>query len=551
MKWFNNLKIKYKIQVSVMLVIFFTVFGFGFFSYNQTLEDTNNLINDKLKFSNNYMPNVIPDDFIQKVIDNVEETEETSFKVAFDLTELNNSLGISYVYPLIMNSNGEIFYVSSNLTDKEVKEKNIHYRRTPYDEEESVSKIKETLMTKKDQILEYTSEYGTFRTLYSYKTTNNGSPYVVASDITLEAVNLDKKEVLLNILGLSSIVIFISTIISILIGNIITKNLNILTEAIKQLSSGNADLTYVLDLKSTDETGIIASNFNAFISNLNEMVKTIKNDADHLSKGLTNINSLMNSLANDAINQSERATNSAATIEEITATMKNIVDSTDLTTKLVSETDKNSTNSSLAVKRLSQEIGTITNSANELSKLISNLETRSYEISKIVDVIRGIAEQTNLLALNASIEAARAGEQGRGFAVVADEVRNLAGKTAQATLDISEMIKAISVEIVQANTKMNETNSAVSSGVTLAQNSISQIEEIQISMKQVVENIHVINHATKEQNIATSEMAQSATDLTTSSNLSKDVVEQTRETVEHLDNLSKSLNDLVSQFKTK
>ncbi len=70
-------------------------------------------------------------------------------------------------------------------------------------------------------------------------------------------------------------------------------------------------------------------------------------------------------------------------------------------------------------------------------------------------------------------------------------------------------------------------------------------------MKQVVENIHVINHATKEQSIATADMARSATDLTTSSNLSKDVVEQTRETVEQLDNLSKSLNDLVSQFKTK
>jgi len=96
--------------------------------------------------------------------------------------------------------------------------------------------------------------------------------------------------------------------------------------------------------------------------------------------------------------------------------------------------------------RLHEAFGTVRSAsmlAHRTNGSVDDLGKAVERIGEVVALIRSIAEQTNLLALNATIEAARAGEAGRGFAVVANEVKSLAGRTAQATHDISEQIDAI------------------------------------------------------------------------------------------------------------
>ncbi|WP_181702615.1 methyl-accepting chemotaxis protein [Chthonobacter albigriseus] len=74
---------------------------------------------------------------------------------------------------------------------------------------------------------------------------------------------------------------------------------------------------------------------------------------------------------------------------------------------------------------------------------VATLAAAADRIGTAVVLIQSIADQTNLLALNATIEAARAGDAGRGFAVVASEVKELAGQTAKATEEISNVVTSI------------------------------------------------------------------------------------------------------------
>jgi methyl-accepting chemotaxis protein len=105
----------------------------------------------------------------------------------------------------------------------------------------------------------------------------------------------------------------------------------------------------------------------------------------------------------------------------------------------------------------------VVESTRAATESVEQLRVASEQIGGIVRLISTIAEQTKLLALNATIEAARANEYGRGFAVVADEVKNLAGRTAEATDNVTRMIHEVQQNTDQATEAIGEIGQLIES----------------------------------------------------------------------------------------
>jgi methyl-accepting chemotaxis protein len=104
----------------------------------------------------------------------------------------------------------------------------------------------------------------------------------------------------------------------------------------------------------------------------------------------------------------------------------------------------------------------------EAMEKVKEMETRSKEISRIVDTIDEIADKTDMLALNAAVEAARAGDHGRGFAVVAEQVRKLSEDSKGATGDIDRLIERVQASVAEAIAAMGMTANEVDHGSQLA-----------------------------------------------------------------------------------
>ncbi|QEN08261.1 methyl-accepting chemotaxis protein [Oceanispirochaeta crateris] len=305
----------------------------------------------------------------------------------------------------------------------------------------------------------------------------------------------------------------------------ITKPLLSIQQITDTVAKGN--LSKKIDMNKKNEIGSIANNFDAAITSLRTLVKSVKissNGSQEISENLNsqmvqtasavseisaNIESMerqfekltdsigtssssleqivsnIESLAAEITDQSSAVSQSSASVEQINASIKNVA--------CIAEMKIQAAGNLVVIASAGEEEVSSTNS------LITDTSKSVDDILEMINIINDIASQTNLLSMNAAIEAAHAGDAGKGFAVVADEIRKLAENTA-------ENSKRISKTLTHMVNNINETLSLSNkSGLTLA--------NINDEVREVISAFEEIARSTVELSSGSNEILSSSNHL--------------------------------------
>ena len=348
-------------------------------------------------------------------------------------------------------------------------------------------------------------------------------------------------------LGATGLIVLLCALIGIFLTREIAPRLNRLKNAMEAMAA--KDMTTNLRITGTDEIGRLGEAINATTAAMRTVLQSVAQGADTLSAATTEISAAAVQSAGNAHAQSSKTNQIAAAAQEMTATIGEISHNAESAADASRTSADTANQGGEVMQAAAHTMEKIAAATSSVSEKMTSLAHRSEEIGKVVSVIQEISEQTNLLALNAAIEAARAGEHGRGFAVVAGEVRRLAERTKGATEEIAGTIRSIQDETRETLQVMNESRTAVESGMGETARARKSLDAIIESSKEVEHQINLIATAATEQTSASGEISESASHISQLATENAQGAEQAVEALKNLASLANDLDGMIRQFR--
>lgn len=296
-------------------------------------------------------------------------------------------------------------------------------------------------------------------------------------------------------------------------------------------------------------TGTIADSINLMIEALQELV----NKVNHAGEQVVDASRQAEQISSDLLSATQEQTHK---IEEATIAVLGVAESLETASESAEECAEVAKQTLFAAENGANAVQDAMAGMNEIrvyiqdtSKRIKRLGESSQEIGEIVTLISDIAEQTNILALNASIQATTAGKAGKGFSVIAQEIQRLAEHSAEATQQISTLVRNIRGDAQDTIVAMERSTSSVVEGTKRANTAGSALEEIETISRRLAQLVIRITEATRTQTHVSNKVARNMEDILS---ITRQTSEGTQQNADSIRQIAEHVTDLkasVTNFK--
>ncbi len=344
-------------------------------------------------------------------------------------------------------------------------------------------------------------------------------------------------------------IILVVLIITYLTGSAIVAPILAMKNAMADIARGDGDLTQRLEIKSHDELGQLASEFNRFTDKLRDLLSQTAANTDAVAAAAQQLKAVSENTSREISQERDQVDTVSSAVTQMAATVNEISENAAQSSAAATSADEQVRTGTQQAQDTMQEIAALAKANNEAVSVVRELGEESDNIGAVIDVINSIAEQTNLLALNAAIEAARAGDQGRGFAVVADEVRSLASRTQDSTDDIRRMVERLQTMASQSDAAMRDGQTRSERTVEKTASVVTTLEHISKSIGTVQSQSGYIAQATEQQSVVAEDINRSLVKITGLSDRTNQHAYELAAQATQLNGVAEELQYVVSQFR--